>query len=94
VQQKKAVLEFIAFIHRKGKYFMKIDNSFFESNRIGPASALIQTPETGKENTNAGFAGGFENIFNELWEASSDLSAASRAERAKLLTGTQTICPE
>ena len=72
---------------------MKIDNSFFESNRIGPASALIQTPETGKENTNAGFAGGFENIFNELWEASSDLSAASRAERAKLLTGTQDNMP-
>jgi len=36
-----------------------------------------------------GIAGGFEKIFDDLWQATSELSSASRAETAKLIIGEQ-----
>jgi len=40
-----------------------------------------------------GIAGGFEKIFNDLWQASSELSSVSRAETAKLIIGEQEDLP-
>jgi len=70
---------------------MRIDNSFFAANRIGPKlEHLVGTEEEGEKK---GIAGGFEKIFSDLWEASSEASAASRAETAKLMIGEQDDLP-
>jgi len=71
---------------------MKIDSSFLTSNRVGPA--LMQTQESEPASRNTGFAGGFENIFNDLWDATSELSDISRAKRADLVTGNLDSLPE
>jgi len=62
---------------------MKIDNSFFAASRLG--TSLITPVE--EENENTGFAGGFEKIFADMWQASEELSAESRADRALLMIG-------
>ena len=62
---------------------MKIDNSFLSASRIGPTLE----PKVEDKNENKGFAGGFEKIFDDLWKATSETSAASREETAKLVTG-------
>ncbi|MDR2572372.1 MAG: flagellar hook-basal body complex protein FliE [Oscillospiraceae bacterium] len=66
---------------------MKIDNSFLAASRLGPTLESL----TGKENESEkkGIAGGFEKIFNDLWQATSELSAESREETAKLVIGQQ-----
>lgn len=63
---------------------MRIDNSFFAANRIGPTIMQSIAPE----DTNTGFAGGFEKIFQNLWDATNELSDESRAYRAQLMMGT------
>ena len=66
---------------------MKIDNSFLATNRIGPT--LEQNPDIKNDGEKKGIAGGFEKIFNDLWDATSEASAASRAETSKLIIGEQ-----
>jgi len=66
---------------------MRIDNSFLAANRIGPS---LETTLIGKgedEEEKKGIAGGFEKIFDDLWNATAEASAASRADTAKILTG-------
>jgi len=72
---------------------MRIDNSFLAANRIGPSLQTTLISNTEEESEKKGIAGGFEKIFNDLWEASSEASAASRAETAKLLIGEQDDLP-
>jgi flagellar hook-basal body complex protein FliE len=57
---------------------MKIDNSLFVASRL--SNTLSQT--TPKEKSS-----GFGSILNDLMEASSEASAASREKTAELLTG-------
>jgi flagellar hook-basal body complex protein FliE len=64
---------------------MKIDNSFFAASRIGPA--LEPAAKSENDSEKKGFAGGFEKIFDDLWKASSEYSAPSRADTAKLIVG-------
>jgi len=66
---------------------MRIDNSFLAANRIGPT--LEQNPDIKNDGERKGIAGGFEKIFNDLWDATSEASAASRAETANLIIGEQ-----
>jgi len=73
---------------------MKIDNSFLAANRIGPSLQTTLVSNSEEESEKKGIAGGFEKIFNDLWEASSEASAASRAETAKLLIGEQDDLPK
>jgi len=68
---------------------MKIDNSFFVANRL---SAPIQPPP--ETETNNDITGGFKNILDDLMEASKEASEASRAETAKLMTGSLEDFPE
>ena len=69
---------------------MRIDNSFFTASRLNqPLTPMSKTPEIEEDSEKKGIAGGFEKIFDDLWNASSEASAASRAERAKLLIGEQ-----
>ena len=68
---------------------MKIDSSFLASNRIGPALEPPPVNKSEDEGEKKGIAGGFEKIFDDLWNASSELSAESRAETAKLMIGEQ-----
>jgi len=70
---------------------MRIDNSFFAASRLGTP---LQTPVTDKEKYNNDITGGFKNILDDLMEASQEASAASRAETAKLMTGTMEDFPE
>ena len=68
---------------------MKIDNSFLAASRLGKP---MQPPA---ENSGSrDITGGFKNILDDLMEASNEASAASRAETAKLLTGTMEDFPE
>jgi len=67
---------------------MKIDNSFFASSRIGPSLEPKMINKSEEEGEKKGFAGGFEKIFDDLWNATAETSAASREETAKLVTGT------
>ncbi|MCL2821401.1 MAG: flagellar hook-basal body complex protein FliE [Oscillospiraceae bacterium] len=64
---------------------MKIDNSFMTAARIGPT--LEQMTVNNENEEKKGIAGGFEKIFDDLWNASGELSAESRGETAKLMTG-------
>jgi len=64
---------------------IKIDNSFFAASRIGPT--LEQNPNVKNDGEKKGIAGGFEKIFDDMWNASAELSAESRAETTKLVTG-------
>ena len=68
---------------------MKIDNSFLASNRIGPTLEQMPVNKIEDESEKKGIAGGFEKIFNDLWNASSEASADSREETAKLLIAEQ-----
>jgi len=71
---------------------MRIDDSFLTANRIGPT--LEPTTKDQDESEKKGIAGGFEKIFDDLWKASAELSAESRAETAKLVIGEQDNIPE
>ena len=62
---------------------MKIDNSFFAASRIGPQLEPKVLKED--EGEKKGIAGGFEKIFDDLWNASAELSAESREDTAKLV---------
>ena len=64
---------------------MKIDNSVYTEPRIGPA--LKPALESENDSKRKGFAGGFEKIFDDLWKASAEKSAPSRADTAKLIMG-------
>ena len=68
---------------------MKIDNSFIAASRLGTPP---QIPTENKRNED--ITGGFKNILDDLMEASKEASDASRAETAKLLTGTMEDFPE
>ena len=68
---------------------MRIDNSFLATSRLG---APLQPPKETENNND--ITGGFKNILDDLMEASSEASAASRAETAKLMTGTMEDFPE
>ena len=69
---------------------MKIDNSFLAANRLStPIQAPVEKPKTNNDIT-----GGFKNILDDLMEASKEASSASRAETAKLMTGTMDDFPE
>jgi len=67
---------------------MKIDSSFFAANRLS-------TPPKVPDETvpKSDITGGFKSILDDLMEASNEASAASRAETAKLLTGTMDDFP-
>jgi len=81
--------ETINAMEREGRLHMRIDNSFLAANRIGPSleHKLINKVKDEDEAEKKGIAGGFEKIFDDLWKASSELSAESRAETAKLIIG-------
>ena len=69
---------------------MRIDNSFFTAERLSqPLAPLTKIKNDEEESEGKGIAGGFEKIFDDLWKATSELSAESREETAKLLTGQQ-----
>ena len=70
---------------------MRIDNSFFTASRLSQPLQPMQKSEEDSEKK--GIAGGFEKIFNDLWQASSELSSVSRAETAKLIIGEQEDLP-
>jgi len=72
---------------------MKIDNSFLAASRIGQTLEPASVKKSEDESEKKGFAGGFEKIFDDMWKASSEASAASRAETAKLLIGEQDDLP-
>ena len=73
---------------------MRIDNSFFAANRLGQTLTPTPINQGEEENEKKGIAGGFEKIFDDLWKASGEASAASRENTAKLLTGTLEDFPE
>ena len=65
---------------------MKIDSSFLASNRIGPTlEQMYINKSEEEEGEKKGIAGGFEKIFDDMWNASAELSSASREETAKLM---------
>ena len=66
---------------------MRIDNSFIAANRLG--QGLVPPVKSEDEGEKKGIAGGFEKIFDDLWNASAELSAESKEETAKLLIGEQ-----
>ena len=66
---------------------MRIDNSFFTASRL--SQPLQPMPKSEEDSEKKGITGGFEKIFDDLWQASSELSSASRAETAKLIIGEQ-----
>jgi flagellar hook-basal body complex protein FliE len=70
---------------------MRIDNSFIAASRLG--TTLEPLSGSKNESEKKGIAGGFEKIFDDLWKASSEASAASRAETAKLLINEQDDLP-
>ena len=76
-------------MEKEGRLHMRIDNSFLAANRIGPPLELMHVNKSEDETEKKGIAGGFEKIFDDLWNASSEASAASREETAKLLIGEQ-----
>ena len=71
---------------------MRIDNSFFTASRL--SQPLTPMPKVIEDSEKKGIAGGFEKIFDDLWNASSEASATSRAETAKLLIGEQDDLPK
>jgi len=68
---------------------MRIDNSFLATNRIGPSleQMAVKKVEDEGEGEKKGIAGGFEKIFDDLWNATSEAQDASRADTAKLMMG-------
>jgi len=66
---------------------MRIDNSFIAASRLN--QSLIAVDKSEDDSENKGIAGGFEKIFDDLWNATAEASAASRAETAKLMIGEQ-----
>jgi len=66
---------------------MRIDNSFLAANRIGPSLETTLINKNENESEEKGIAGGFEKIFDDLWNATSEASAASRADTANLMMG-------
>jgi len=66
---------------------MKIDSSFLAANRIGPSLEPKFVNKSEEEGKKKGIAGGFEKIFDDLWNATAETSAASREETAKLMIG-------
>ena len=69
---------------------MKIDNSFITASKLGTPLR----PLTNKvEEPNKDFTGGFKQILDDLWDASKEASAVSRAETAKLIIGEQDDLP-
>jgi len=68
---------------------MRIDESFLTVSRLGKP---LEPPEEKKNDGD--ITGGFKNILDDLMEATKETSAASRAETAKLLTGTMEDFPE
>ena len=65
---------------------MKIDESFLTSSRLGaPLELGMGSNVEGGRKSNSD---GFQNLLDDLMEASQEASSASRAETAKLLTGT------
>ena len=73
---------------------MKIDNSFFTASRLNQPLNPLPKTKVEDESEEKGIAGGFEKIFNDLWNATSELSSESRAETAKLLIGEQDDLPK
>ena len=73
---------------------MKIDSSFLAANRIGPSLETKFINKSEEEGEKKGIAGGFEKIFDDLWNATSEASEAGRAETAKLLIGEQDDLPK
>ena len=69
---------------------MRIDNSFFAASRL---STPVKPLNDNEKNEND-VTGGFKNILDDLMEATRETSAASRAETAKLMTGTMEDFPE
>ena len=66
---------------------MRIDNSFLAANRIGPTLEQQPVNKVEDDGEKKGIAGGFEKIFDDLWKASAEASAESRADTAKIMTG-------
>jgi len=66
---------------------MRIDNSFIAASRLNQPLSAINKSEDDSEKK--GIAAGFEKIFDDLWKATAETSAASKAETAKLLIGEQ-----
>ena len=66
---------------------MRIDNSFLASNRIGPSLEQMNINKAEDESEKKGIAGGFEKIFDDLWNATAETSSESRADTARILTG-------
>jgi len=69
---------------------MKIDSSFIAANRLNAPPVQLAPAEK----PNNDITGGFKNILDDLMEASKEASAASRAETAKVMTGTLEDLPE
>jgi len=69
---------------------MRIDNSFITAARL----ATPVQPITNKtEETSDDITGGFKKVLDDLWDASRETSAVSRAETAKLVIGEQDDLP-
>jgi len=64
---------------------MRIDNSFLAANRIGPSLETRFINKNEDETEEKGIAGGFEKIFDDLWNATEELSDASKADTAQLM---------
>jgi len=73
---------------------MRIDSSFLAANRIGPSLEQASSVKGEDDADKKGIAGGFEKIFDDLWNATSEASEASRAETAKLMIGEQDDMPQ
>jgi len=64
---------------------MRIDNSFIAASRVG--MNLEHSGAVKAEPEKKGIAGGFEKIFDDLWQASAEASAESREHTAQLMIG-------
>ena len=69
---------------------MKIDSSFITASRL---STPVKPLNDNEKNEND-VTGGFKNILDDLMAATRETSEASRAETAKLMTGTMEDFPE
>ena len=68
--------------------YRRIDSSFLAASRLNAPLQVVA------DNTNEEKKSGFQNILDDLMEASNEASAASRANTARLLTGTMEDFPE
>ena len=69
---------------------MRIDNSFLVASRLSNTLPQLITPKDDENEEESSF----QTIFRDLWEATSETSAASRENTARLLTGTLEDFPE